>query len=335
MSGSTDIGGGPSTPALDWGRAQEWARPAAHTGRVALAVLLWLIALVIALSTAGLDVTAPVTLVVLATPVVLVARPRLGCVVAIVAAVLLAVSGEPKSVVLPFAVHAAYCTYSLARFLIARARQRRLFADLATFVTITLPEGDPALRRAVRLRAAMIWSTSVVGVALAVWAWLGDHPALWRAVGALGFVVAVQVVRHTAARLAPRRILGVPTPAARVAVRFEAGPRVIVHTADRHRAPVASLRFEGVVHRPEDADAPDVRAATASVDLTDPTQPPDDLFPATVVGDFRAGGYVLVVTGHGVLLPDGPVRVVDGDTPIEIPDTLVDGRQWSGLKRPG
>ncbi|MFJ6671719.1 hypothetical protein ACIQMJ_11480 [Actinosynnema sp. NPDC091369] len=336
MSRSTDIGGGLPTPVLDWARAQEWVRPATHrTGRVVLTVLLWLIALVIALSTAGLDLADPVAPVVPATPVVLVARPRLGCVVAVVAAVLLAVSGEPKAVVVPFAVHAAYCTYSLVRFLVARARQRRVFARLAAPVTITLPEGDPGMRRAVRLRAGTIWSTLVVAVVLAAWAWLGDHPALWPAAGVSGLVGAALLARHSAARLAPRRILGVPAPAARVMIRFEQGHRVLVHTADRHRGPVAWLPFEGVVHAPEDADAPDVLAATASADLYDSTPPPDELFPATVVGDFRAGGYVVVVTDHGVLLPDGPVRVVVGELPVDIPAPLVDGRPWSGLKRPG
>ena len=333
VSRSTDLGTTP--PALDWEFAREWLRPSdSRTARVVIAVLLWLIALVVALSADGLDLATPIGFVVPATPVVLVVRPRLGCAAAIASAILLAAAGEPPSVVVPFAVHAAYCTYSLARFLLSRRRQRRLFAELAAPVTVTLPEGDPIMRRGARLRAGLIWSMLIATAALAVWAWLGDHPVLWQAVGVLGFVVAVQLARHAAARLAPRRLLGLPTPGARVMVRFTEGPRLLLHTADRHRVLVAWLPCEGVVHRSEDADAPDVLAATTAVSVYDATPPPDDLFPATVVGDFRVGGYVAVVTDHGVLLPDGPVRAAFGEPPLEIPTTLVDGRRWSGLKRP-
>ncbi|MCE7000450.1 hypothetical protein LZG04_37375 [Saccharothrix sp. S26] len=334
MSRGAGLVGGTSAPVLEWESVRRWAGPAWRVGRVVLTVVLWVVALVIALSTDGLGVPLPVTLVVLATPVVLVARPRLGCAVAIGAAALLAAAGEPPTVVVPFAVHAAYCTYSLARLVIGAVRQRRVFAELAVPVTVTLPEGDPLVRHTPRLRLGLIWTMLITAAVLAVWAWLGEHPTLWAAAGVLGSVVVVQLARLTAARLAPRRLLGRPAPAVRVTVTFHPGSRLTVHTADRHRGQVASVPLDAIVLRPEDARAPDVLAASASIDLYAATPPAADLFPATVVGDFRAGGYVLVVTDHGVLLPGGPVRAEVGDEPIGIPPTLVDGRAWSGLRRP-
>jgi hypothetical protein len=53
--------------------------------------------------------------VVLATPVLLVARPRLGCAVAVISAALLGIAGEPSLVVVPFAVNAMFCAYFLVR----------------------------------------------------------------------------------------------------------------------------------------------------------------------------------------------------------------------------
>ena len=341
MRGPGDGVGGPPAPVLDWAFTRKWRQPAEfRAGRVTLAVSTWLIALVIALIADGSEADAPIPrsvryLVVLATPFVLIARPRLGCAVAVASAVLLGVAGEPPWVVVPFAVHGAYCAYSLARFLIGPRRQRRMFAELATPVTVELPRDDPVTRRTPGLRAGLIGLMLVAVAVLGVWAWRGDHPTLWHVVGVIGFVAAVQVARHTAARLAPRRLLSRPVPGARVLVRFAPGPRTTLFTADRHRREVAWLVFSGVVHRSADAEAPDVLAARAAVVVdNDEDLPPDDLFPATVVGDFRVGGYVAVVTDHAVLLPDGPVRALFDDDPVEVPPGLADGRRWSGLKRP-
>ncbi|WP_461121048.1 hypothetical protein [Saccharothrix stipae] len=336
--------GRPPAPVLDWAFARRWREPAAHrNGRILIANLTWLVALVLALAADGSDADAPIPrgvryLVVLATPFVLFARPRLGCVVAITSVVLLGVAGEPPSVVIPFAVNGAFCAYSLARFLIGPRRQRRTFAELAAPVTITLPDDDPVYRRAPRLRSGLIGLSLVACVALATWAWRGDHPTLWLVVGVIGFVAAVQGARQAAARLAARRLLSGPRPAARVVVRVEPGLRLVLHTADRYRQRVAWLPFDGIVHRSADEDALDVLAATAAITATGEGTaadgPPSGFFPATVVGDLRVGGYVAVVTDHGVLLPDGPVRALFDDDPVEVPAGLVDGRRWSGLTRP-
>ncbi|MER5265963.1 hypothetical protein ABTZ99_28145 [Actinosynnema sp. NPDC002837] len=331
----------PPAPVLDWAFARKWRHPASfRVGRVAPAVTTWLIALVIALIADGSEADSPVPrsvryLVVLATPIVLIARPRLGCAVAIASAVLLGVAGEPPWVVVPFAINGAYCAYSLARFLVGPRRQRRAFAGLAAPVTVDLPQDDPVTRRPAGLRKLLIGVMVVTCAALAVWAWRGDHPTLWLVVGVIAFIAAVQAARLTAARLAPRRLLSRPAPGAQVLVRFEPGPRTTLFTADKHRREVAWLVFDRVVHRSADAEAPDVLAAHAAIAVAeDEGRPPDDLFPATVVGDFRAGGYVAVVTDHAVLLPDGPVHALFDDDPVEVPPGLVDGRLWSGLERP-
>ncbi|MEU4443240.1 hypothetical protein AB0K14_13370 [Actinosynnema sp. NPDC050801] len=336
--------GRPPAPALDRAFARRWREPAAHRDRrILVANLTWLVALVLALAADGSDADAPVPrgvryLVVLATPLVLFARPRLGCAVAITSAVLLGVAGEPPSVVIPFAVNGAFCAYSLARFLIGPRRQRRTFAELAAPVAISLPDDDPVRRRAPRLRSGLIGLMLVACAAPATWAWRGDHPTTWLVVGVIGFVAAVQGARQVATRLAARRLLSGPGPAARVVVRVEPGLRLVLHTADRYPQRVAWLPFDSIDYRSADEDKPDVRAATTAITATgegeDAGRPPSDFFPATVVGDLRVGGYVAVVTDHGVLLPDGPVRALFDEDPVEVPTGLVDGRRWSGLTRP-
>ncbi|WP_143532762.1 hypothetical protein [Saccharothrix sp. ALI-22-I] len=330
--------GKPSAPVADWPFAEEWqALGTGRAGRVLMGVLSWLAAFVIALFADSSDADSPIPqsvryVVVLATPLVLVARPRLGCAVAVVSAVLLGIAGEPPSVVVPFAVNAALCAYFLARFLIGPRRQRRLFAQIATPVSIELPADDVVSRRVPALRVFVI-SCLLVLAALAVWAWSGN-PGVWLWVGVIGFVLAVQITRLTAVRLAARRLVSRPGPGVQVLISAEQGPRLILFTADKHRLRLAWLPLNEIVHRSADAETPDVRAFRAAIPEVEDVKPPDDLFPATVVGDFRVGGYVAIVTDHAVLLPGGPLRALSADPPMEIPTRLVDGRQWSGLKRP-
>lgn len=330
--------GRPSAPVADWPFARQWQNLTPwRTGRILAGVLTWLIAFVIALVADGSDADSPIPqnvryLVVLATPVVLFLRPRLGCAVAVASAVLLGVAGEPPAVVVPFAVHGLLCAYSLARFLIGPRRQRRLYARLAEPVAIELP-GDPVVRTAPPARATGIAFLVLVALGLAVWAWV-SAPGVWPWVGAVGFFAAIQVARHTAARLAARRLVSRPHPGAQVVVRVDPGPRLTLFTGDQHRLKLAWLPMNDVVHRAEDAGTPDVLAAVAVLDNAPDDEASTELFPATVVGDLRVGGYVAVLTDHAVLLPDGPVRALSDDPPLAVPTTLVDGRRWSGLQVP-
>jgi hypothetical protein len=331
--------GRPSAPVVAWAFAEKWqGLVKGRAGRVVIGLLTWSVAFVIALFADGSDADTPIPqsvryVVVLATPLVLVARPRLGCAVAVVSAVLLGIAGEPPLVVVPFAVNAALCAYFLARFLIGPRRQRRLFAQFAKPVSIELPEDDIVLRRVPGLRLFVVSCMLVLAAAFAVWAWFG-HSGMWLWAGVVGFVVAVQVARLAAARLAARRLVSRPGPGVRVLISAEQGPRLVLLTADKHRRRLAWLPLGEVVHRSADADAPDVRAFRAAIPEEDDVTPPGDLFPATVVGDFRVNGYVAIVTDHTVLLPAGPVRALSDDAPVDVPTTLVDGRQWSGLTRP-
>lgn len=284
--------------------------------RVFLLVLTWIVAFVVALVTG--DFSSMVYVAVVATPLLLMTRPWLGCLAGLGSGVWLALSSEPMLVRIVFALYALHCLGVLVGFVLQVRAQRAIVAEVASVVPIDLP-ADLGHSSRMRIRPFVVGGVvailSVGGIAAADAVW-------WLLVGSFA---AVHAAREVAVRvLPPRRLTG---RQAAVSMLVRAGPdgRALLLTG-RELCAVASFPVTEVLHR-QDVEDP---LLALGQDLDEDVRTPP--VPATVVGDFRVGGWVAVITDNCVLLPAGPLRDNWEPPAVSVPPTLVDGRRWSGLQ---
>lgn len=272
---------------------------------MALAVLTSLAVLVVGLFWSGTDVL-PYALV----PVLMLVRPWLGVLAGFGAGAYLAASPDWTWVRIVFGLHALLCLVVLAGFRWRMRAQRRVFAEVAAPVALDLP-GDLTVKTRTRLLPVMTVLLGGTGVGLgflaAQWWWL------------TGLFVVAACTRMVAAQVLPPRLLA--GRGVGLLVRADENGRVVLVTEALN--PVASFNVAQVMHRRDSEDP------MLTLGNDEPGRTP--LVPATVIGDLRVGGWVLVVTDDCLLLPNGPVRD-DHEAAMTMPSSLADGRRWSGLQ---
>jgi hypothetical protein len=201
--------------ALTHAAAGRWTAtaPRVQAARVWL-VLGWVVAFAIAVASDGYDCTpldpsvcapgpfeAAVMTVALATPVLLVWLPVVGCLAGVAAALLFVAVGEPTPVTVSFGLHAVACAVVASGLLRARRDGRRLARSLAGGRRRSAPPIDPDVAAAVgdprtawdplRVGAAVV--AILVGIGLLGWTRhleVAESEHLGRAIPVTGEVVA-------------------------------------------------------------------------------------------------------------------------------------------------
>lgn len=293
----------PNAPPLTSARAERWSAAWPRLGCPIL--LVWVVVIVAVLVAGGSS-----TPLAWAVPVLVVWRPEVGTVAALLAAVW--VFDDPVSR-FGFGVFAVVCLAALAARPWWARRQRQALGELPS-VVVGVPE-DAKSTRTTSL-GFMVLCVCVVVAGVLWWLW---GPA---AAAVPGYLVVVLAVREVSARVRGPRLLTTPRRAVGVLVRLDPGGDAVLFTADRAVRRVGSLSVAEVLHHPDDPAPADF------LDTADPM--PRTLVEATAVGDFRHNGYLAVVADDFALLPAGPLRSDDTEE-VAVPPGLVDGRRFSGL----
>ncbi len=295
--------------------------------------LLWGVALLVAASTgasrcmpqhlAGCEPGSSSALwfvVLLATPVLLVWMPLLGC----LAAVTYALTGlryEDMQVArVVFGLHALLCVLAAVRLVRGAAEQRRLAAVAAGGLRASAGHLSPAPEDAGHLTASQLAvAGSLVVAGIGLFAWPGNRDSAgWQSAGIGCFLLAfLWLLHHWRLRQGVAALRTGDHPVLRVKMRLDDKGRALIlpvlgsDPARLAKHPIARLAVAAALPQAVPAAA-GTSAESGVAEQSDDAErflpQPGDVEDAVLLGELHDRGIAMLITSDAVLLPAGRLR---------------------------
>ncbi|HEX8079864.1 MAG TPA: hypothetical protein VF557_06610 [Jatrophihabitans sp.] len=314
--------------------AHRWVAAGLPRGVTSVALpLLWGVALLVAASTGasrcmpqhlagcGPDASSTLWLVMLlATPVLLVWMPVLGCLAA-VAYALTGLSHEDMQVArVVFGLHGLLCALAAVRLVLGVAEQRRIAAAASGGLQASAGHLPTAPEDGGHLTARQLAPAGALALAgLGLLAWSGQRNSVgWQSAGAGCFLLAlVWLLHHWRLRQGVAALRRGDHPALRVKMRLDDKGRALIlpvlgsNPAWLAKRPIARLAVAAALPQavPAAAGTPAESAAEEESDDAERLLPQSGTVQdAVLLGELNDRGIAMLITSDAVLLPAGRLR---------------------------